>query len=516
MKRTLLIVASLLVTAAIYGQNIPEYHSETVEASSRYGEGNAFQQDLLLYADMLTATHPYYADAKHRATLDKRVRKMYRECANLDDVKAFRLMLARLATSLGDGHTVISYWSNMSMIFPVRLALDGDKPAIVDVTAEEYKELLGREVKLINGRPLKSILKEARAIVSADNDVNFENLVKEYLMFAEFWSFLGMSDERLTLTLADGSSVDIAAINKNSLKIARLQRDDVERVTAMRNTLFDYTIFEKEGICYLQFNQFVDRVTHPQYQQLARFDSFVAEMMAEIEEKQVETLVVDLQYNGGGNSMLGNVLLSWLIPNADMKSYGVDVRISELLISTYPYYRNFTYDGEPVVVGEVYDMLRFDHNRVAVERAQPAQDSTQHQLNLDLERIFRGNVIFVEGKNSFSSATLLLTLARDNGVGIIVGEPSGGKPSHYGDLLYCTLPNTGTIATVSHKYFVRPDRAKGDCDYIIPDVEVELNNPDRDVLWEWIVSTFDKRKMGDSRSDDDSYLWDTIYRPSMN
>lgn len=335
-------------------------------------------------------------------------------------------------------------------------------------------------------------------------------------MFAEFWSFLGMSDELLTLTLADGSSVDIAAINKNSLKIARLQRDDVERVTAMRNTLFDYTIFENEGICYLQFNQFVDRVTHPQYQQLARFDSFVAEMMAEIEEKQVETLVVDLQYNGGGNSMLGNVLLSWLIPNADMKSYGVDVRISELLISTYPYYRNFTYDGEPVVVGEVYDMFRFDHNRVAVERAQPAQDSTQHQLNLDLERIFRGNVIFVEGKESFSSATLLLTLARDNGVGIIVGEPSGGKPSHYGDLLYCTLPNTGTIATVSHKYFVRPDRAKDDCDYIMPDVEVELNNPNRDVLWEWIVSTFDKRKRCDYRSDDDSYLWDTIYRPSMN
>ena len=140
----------------------------------------------------------------------------------------------------------------------------------MDVTSEEHRALLGKEVKAVNGRPLTKILRSAREIVSADNDVNFLNLVKEYLMFAEFWSFLDMSDERLTLTFADGSSAEVEAINKRELRIAQLQRNTQERVTAMRNTLFDYTIFDEEGICYLQFNQFADRVTLPQYTQLVR------------------------------------------------------------------------------------------------------------------------------------------------------------------------------------------------------------------------------------------------------
>ena len=318
-------------------------------------------------------------------------------------------------------------------------------------------------------------------------------MVKEYLMFAEFWSFLDMSDECLTLTFADGSSAEISAISKRELRIAQLQRNAQERVTAMRNTLFDYTLFEDEGICYLQFNQFADRVTMPQYPQLARFDEFVAAMMAEIEAKGVETLVVDLQYNSGGNSNLGEVLLSWLKPYAEIESYGVDVRISKMLLERYTYYRDFTFDGEPLKMGEVYDMWQFDHNRGREIDYSAPQDSSQHILNFDVERIFRGNVVFVEGQDSYSSATLLLTKARDCGVGIIVGEPSGGKPSHYGDLLYCTLPNTKTIATVSHKHFVRPSREVKESDYITPDVFIELNDPDRDQLWEWVLKTYKRR-----------------------
>lgn len=493
MRRIILIIAALVVAPTLYGQNIPEYHNEAVEASADYQQGNAFQQDLLLYADMLSSTHPYYADAKHRKGLERRVRRVYKECGKIEDVADFKLSLARLAASLGDGHTAISFWSNLERIFPVRLALDINQPAIVDVTSEEHRELLGKEVKAINGRSLKQILRSAREIVSADNEVNFLNLVKEYLMFAEFWSFLDMSDECLTLTFADGSSAEILAISKRELRIAQLQRNAQERVTAMRNTLFDYTIFEEEGICYLQFNQFADRVTLPQYKQLARFDEFVAKMMAEIEAKGVETLVVDLQYNGGGNSNLGDVLLSWLKPHAETERYGVDVRISKLLLERYPYYRDFTYDGEELKLGEVYDMWQFDHNRVKAIDYNAPQDSSQHILNFDAERIFRGDVIFVEGKESFSSATLLLTKARDCGVGIIVGEPSGGRPSHYGDLLYCTLPNTKTIATVSHKRFVRPNREAKESDYITPDVFIELDDPDRDLLWEWILKNYSKK-----------------------
>ncbi len=467
---------------------------------------------------MLANTHPYYADAGHRAKLERQARKMYKECEEITDADKFKVYLATIAASLNDGHTAISYWSKLDRIFPVGLALDGNAPAIIDVTSKEHSELLGKKVVGINGKPLKHILRKARKIVSADNDVNFENLVKEYLMFTEFWALMGMEDDVLSLTLADGSSVDIPAINKSELKITQLQKSVEGRVTAQRGVLFDYTIYEDESICYMQFNQFADRLTHPQYPQLARFDEFTRDMMTEMNEKGIRTLVVDLQYNSGGNSMLGDVLLSWLYPHKDTKQYGVEVRVSELLYAHYPYYREFRVNGEPLEMGKMYDYMGFDHSKEYKIDYSTPQDPAKCVFNFDNDKIFRGNVIFIQGKDSFSSATLLLTLARDNGIGIIVGETSGGRPSHYGDILYCTLPNTGTIATVSHKHFVRPNRELVADKYLVPDVVIDLNNPNKDLVWEWILNNYGANidAKPKQRDDDDSYLWDTIYRSSMD
>lgn len=494
MKRLLLAVIALLQGLTMcLGQNIPILHNESVENSSEYINGNNYQKDLLLYVDMLKATHPYYADTKHCAQLNKQTRKLYKECGNIDDDLDFKVCLAKLAASLGDGHTSVPFWMTFNSVFPVRFALN-NTTAIVDVSPEDNKEMLGKEVKRINGKSVKQILQMSRPLVSADNDAQFENTVKEYLMFADFWSLLGMSNEMLRLDFTDGSSIEVAAIDKRNLKIAQQQQNSTGRVTSKRNTLFDYTIYDDESICYLQFNQFADRLTHPQYTQLARFDEFTRDMMAEIKAKGIKTLVVDLQYNSGGNSQLGDVLLSWLYPHQDTKRYGVDVRVSELLCTFYPNYRQYTVDGRPLEMGRLYDYMGFDHSKDYLTDYNAPQDPVRHIFNYDREQIFGGNVVFIQSKDSFSSATLLLTLARDNGIGIIIGTPSGGKPCHYGDVLYAQLPNTNTMATVSHKYFRRPNMALERLECIVPDVEIELNHPERDMAWEWIVENYGRDK----------------------
>ena len=519
MKRIALTAVALLCLGAAHSQNIPEYHDTEVEASREYVEGNAYQKDLLLYAEMLGDTHPYYADAEHRAKLQKRVRKMYKECGKIDDITEFKLYLAKVAASLHDGHTAIYFFNRLDRIFPVMFTIDGNAPATIELCSEEHRDILGKEVASINGKTLKKILNAAREIVSADNEVNFENLVQEYLLLTDFWAMMGMSDEVLNITFTDGSTIAIPAINKSDLKIAQLQKDMSGRITAPRRALFDYTIYEDKGICYMQFNQFADRVTHPQDTQLARFDEFVRDMMADMEAKNVKTLVVDLQYNSGGNSVLGDVLLSWLKPYQKIKQFNTQVRISELMLAYYPYYKEFTYDGKPLEIGKTYLARKFDHNRDAKIDYTAPQDSARHVLNLDPERLFKGDVIFIQGKDTFSSAMLLLITARDNYIGSIVGERSGGRPSHYGDILYCRLPNTGTMATVSHKIFLRPSYSPvEDAEYLYPDLEIDLNDPQRDLVWEF-VETFTRKanapKSEKQQDDDDSYLWDTIYSPAM-
>lgn len=491
MKRLFLSMMVLLQGVAVcLGQNIPVLHNEEVESRNEYRDGNNYQKDLLLYVDMLKATHPYYADTKHCAQLDKQTRKLYKECGGIDNDMDFKVCLAKLAASLGDGHTSVPFWMTFNKVFPVRFAFNNNS-AIVDVSHEDNKEILGKEIKRINGKSVKQILQMARPLVSADNNAQFENTVKEYLMFADFWPLLGLSNEVMHLDFTDGSSADITAVDRQNLKISQRQQNS-SRITSKRNTLFDYTIYEEESICYLQFNQFADRLTHPQYTQLARFDEFTRDMMAEIKAKGINTLVVDLQYNSGGNSQLGDVLLSWLYPHQDTKRYGVDLRVSELLCTFYPYYRKFTVGGKPLKIGQIYDYMGFDHSKDYQTDYSAPQDPGKHIFNYDGEQIFGGNVVFIQSKDSFSSTILLLTIARDNGIGIIVGEPSGGKPCHYGDVLYAQLPNTNTLATVSHKYFRRPNMALENKECIVPDVSIELNHPERDLVWEWIVENYGK------------------------
>ena len=477
--------------AVCLGQNIPVLHNEEVESRNEYRDGNNYQKDLLLYVDMLKATHPYYADTKHCAQLDKQTRKLYKECGGIDNDMDFKVCLAKLAASLGDGHTSVPFWMTFNKVFPVRFAFNNNS-AIVDVSHEDNKEILGKEIKRINGKSVKQILQMARPLVSADNNAQFENRVKDYLMFADFWPLLGLSNEVMHLDFTDGSSADITAVDRQNLKISQRQQNSSGRITSKRNTLFDYTIYEEESICYLQFNQFADRLTHPQYTQLARFDEFTRDMMAEIKAKGIKTLVVDLQYNSGGNSQLGNVLLSWLYPHQETRRYDVDVRVSELLCTFYPYYRKFTVGGKPLKIGQIYDYMEFDHSKDYQTDYSAPQDPAKHIFNYDEEQIFGGNVVFIQSKDSFSSTILLLTIARDNGIGIIVGEPSGGKPCHYGDVLYAQLPNTNTLATVSHKYFRRPNMALENKECIVPDVSIELNHPKRDLVWEWIVENYGK------------------------
>ena len=82
--------------------------------------------------------------------------------------------------------------------------------------------------------------------------------------------------------------------------------------------------------------------------------------------------------------------------------------------------------------------------------------------------------------------------AYDNGIGTIVGEPMGQKPTSYGDILYFTLPNSGIEGGVSHKIFKRPLHSRGAEKSIIPHylVDVDLNEKyidGRDAVWEKAV-----------------------------
>ena len=64
-----------------------------------------------------------------------------------------------------------------------------------------------------------------------------------------------------------------------------------------------------------------------------------------------------------------------------------------------------------------------------------------------------GRLFTIIGRNTFSAAQLLtVSLERETHT-LFVGEPTGGKPNHYGDAKRVSLPNSGIELAVSTRYW---------------------------------------------------------------
>ena len=240
---------------------------------------------------------------------------------------------------------------------------------------------------------------------------------------------------------------------------------DMEHIMRRHDSYYDYQIFPDYNICYLQFNQCVNENDYP-------FAKFLDDMFAKMDKDGVKTLVVDAQYNNGGSSQLCNELLMHLYPLDKMKFFTTYLRFSDLMAAYNPRIaiakKSWEEDGHK---DELYQMPA---SKIPADFQQP--------------KLFEGQVIFVMGKRTFSSAGMLFTLARDNHIGTIIGTTSTFSPSHYGEVLPYRLPNTGILGSISCKFFARPDALVVDDKCMEPDVKVNLD--DKDVSWQYIIENY--------------------------
>lgn len=83
----------------------------------------------------------------------------------------------------------------------------------------------------------------------------------------------------------------------------------------------------------------------------------------------------------------------------------------------------------------------------------------------------KGYLFVIIGRQTFSSAILNALDLKKKTKAILVGEPTGGKPNHFGEIKFLKLPNTNMVITYSTKYFTH---AKKDTPSLIPDIPVEF------------------------------------------
>jgi hypothetical protein len=82
----------------------------------------------------------------------------------------------------------------------------------------------------------------------------------------------------------------------------------------------------------------------------------------------------------------------------------------------------------------------------------------------------QGGIYVLVGRRTFSSAILNALDLKKETPAVFVGEPTGGKPNHYGEVQMFLLPKSGMAITYSVKYF---QVVEGDPESLVPDIIVE-------------------------------------------
>ena len=87
----------------------------------------------------------------------------------------------------------------------------------------------------------------------------------------------------------------------------------------------------------------------------------------------------------------------------------------------------------------------------------------------------KGSLVVLIGRPTFSSAVLNAVKLKNETAAILAGEPTGGKPDHFGELRSLELPNSHIRVTYSTRFF---NESKNDTPSLMPDIVIEPTSKD--------------------------------------
>ncbi len=102
----------------------------------------------------------------------------------------------------------------------------------------------------------------------------------------------------------------------------------------------------------------------------------------------------------------------------------------------------------------------------------------------------KGRMFVIIGRSTFSSAILNAVRLRKETAATLIGEPTAGKPNHFGEVRELELPNSSIKVGYSTKYFKETD---DDSPSLMPEILVEQTSVDylagRDPVLDAIISS---------------------------
>ncbi|MBI2274235.1 MAG: hypothetical protein HYU70_10605 [Bacteroidetes bacterium] len=437
--------------------------------------------DIRFWHKVMEESHVNLYHAISKEALEQRENQLLSAVGDSISQTEAVLLFGKLAALLNEGHigmpssSVTDSMYTNSLRFPFLLQKVTDTEWIINRDLSSEQKLGVNAVILeVNGKPVSELNRQFREYYGGLETWRKQQIAT-YVRKLLFLHGMG-SPHRIKARTEAGQIIDFTTAG-----YSKQQADSLNKVLAasVNQPAEPYTFtMLPDNIAYINYRQMVNSRTNP-------FSDFLKNSFTKIKEANAAGLIIDLRGNGGGNSSLGDSLISYFSTKPYVLSGGMKWKSSSHYKAFLKLMENVGNPSEnrfynSLKEGEMYTYLN---------------KNLRKPLRKDLT--FTGKTAVLIGPDTFSSANMLSDGIKSFQLATLFGEPTGEPGNDFGEMYNFMLPNTRIIARASTKMFTRADGDEKNFDPILPDIPVKPSPKDlkekRDVVLETAVNWIRKQ-----------------------
>jgi hypothetical protein len=387
-------------------------------SSAQQDKSQAWKSDIDYLKTELPKRHKNLFFKIGKTTFEGKLNELSNALTNQTDPEVV-ISLQQIIAEMGDDHTGIEYNRILqsSGIFPLTLYWFSDGLYVLS-TLNKHESALGCRIIAINDVPIAEVTARLSSLLAKTNDALIKHRIPGMLpSIALLQHFEIVKGKSARFDFVDPNGVgknllidelDIKTMGPN-MRFVGFTPEQYPLSWSNQRSLFWSRFLEDDGILYVQYNRCWSKELEEKHGLKAR-----AEKMPSF-EAFCSQIVTDLK-------------------KAEVRKFVLD--------------------------------LRFNPGGSSPQGTELAKKVSEID-NINQQ----GKIFVIIGKRTYSSAIINSIDFKNYTEAILVGEPTSGRPNHFGEVKKIKLPNSGLSVNYSTKYFKYMEE---DPDSLMPDINVEM------------------------------------------